>query len=196
LLSLPLVPARDRRVVRAQCDDRSGPGERAQGRGRSRRHALEQRQGAEDCAVQSAESRCGATTPERATPCALFASVPSMTQTGFRRTFTFSRRRSSHGSCFRRTCLRWKSITSAPSTGRKKVSSAAARCWRQSLVNSLRRTLVSGLAGQGVKKWMREGIRPILKARIRRRTQLGARDSRRLPRRWHLVSVQATRGHA
>jgi hypothetical protein len=76
-------------------------------------------------------SNYGATTPERATPCALFASVRSMSQTDFHRTFTFSLRRSSHGWCFRRTCLRWKSITSGPSIGRKRVSSAAAHCGRQ-----------------------------------------------------------------
>src|SRR5438270_9821986 len=68
--------------------------------------------------------------------CGLFASARSTSRIGFRRTSTYSQRRSSPGLCSHRECPRWKSITIAHTIARRKVSSAAMPCGRQRSANS------------------------------------------------------------
>src|ERR1700730_786648 len=75
--------------------------------------------------------------------CALFASARSMSRIGFRRTSTYSPRRSSPGLCSHRECPRRKSITIALTIGRRKVFSAAMPCDRQGSANSFARQFES-----------------------------------------------------
>ena len=99
LLPLPLVPARDRGLIRAQRADRVVPRRPLEGRARDRQYAVQQREGAKDLrAVLRAGSRSIATMAEGPTPYASSASEPSTSRTASPQTSTSTRHRSSHGS--------------------------------------------------------------------------------------------------
>ena len=103
LLPLPMVPARDRRLVRAERDDRGRSRRPAQGRAGDRRTRLPRAaRDRRSFAARRAGSRCGATMPVRATRCASCASARWTSPIGSRRISISSRRRSSPGSCCRR----------------------------------------------------------------------------------------------
>ena len=133
LLPLPLVPARDRRLVRAERDDRGGPRRRCSPASPSsstrRRRAARARRSR---AARAAASRSGATTPAPAGRFPSSASARSTSPTPCRRTSTSSRPRSSPGSCCRRARPPCRSTTTASSTGRRRASPGARRYSRRS----------------------------------------------------------------
>ena len=146
LLPLPLVPARDRRVVRAQRDDRGRP-RRAAGKASPRSSYTPSNSGKGQKIVALPalpRSRCGATTPAPATRFASSASARSTSPTACRPTSTSSRRRSSRGSCCRRACpLPCRSFTTRQVLAGREPRALAGGNRRQLAARSSRQLLFS-----------------------------------------------------
>ena len=122
LLSLPLVPARDRHFVRAQRADRSqsrGVAARSAG---SHRHAFQQRQRSEGRAL-SRLPNCAMEQLRRGGRCRFVSCVSarSTSRTAVRPTFTSSLRRNSRGLCCRQVLAPCPSTTAVRASGPRRV---------------------------------------------------------------------------